>query len=131
MLTGGCYCGRVRYEVTGQTYNETICHCADCRRVVGAPAVAFLTVGREGMRWTGEPGARFSSTPGVVRQFCPACGTSLTWESDAKPEELDLTIASLDDPSLVPPKDHVFAGSRAPWDVIGDGLPTYTRGRTE
>ena len=27
MLTGGCFCGRVRYEAGGAPYNATVCHC--------------------------------------------------------------------------------------------------------
>jgi hypothetical protein len=41
MLTGGCYCGAVRYETDGEPFHETICHCADCRRIVGAASVAW------------------------------------------------------------------------------------------
>ncbi|MBV8914600.1 MAG: GFA family protein [Acetobacteraceae bacterium] len=129
MLTGGCFCGQVRYEADGTPYNETICHCADCRRVVGAHAVAFFTIKRAGVRWTGTPSS-FSSSPGITRRFCGTCSTSLTWESEEKPDELDVTIASLDDPSLVRPKDHVYAASRAAWDAICDGLPAYEHRRT-
>ena len=32
MLQGGCFCGRIRYEVTGTPFNETNCHCSICRR---------------------------------------------------------------------------------------------------
>jgi hypothetical protein len=30
MLTGGCFCRNVRYEVSGEIIDSTICHCADC-----------------------------------------------------------------------------------------------------
>jgi len=32
MLTGGCFCGRVRYEAGGVPFNRTNCHCSICRR---------------------------------------------------------------------------------------------------
>ena len=36
MLTGGCFCGRVRYEARGPAFNRTSCHCSICRRTSGA-----------------------------------------------------------------------------------------------
>src|SRR4051794_38791297 len=109
MLAGGCYCGQVRYESDGAPFNETLCHCTDCRRVVGAHVVAWFTVPRDSLRWTGTP-ASFQSSPGVTRRFCANCGTSLTWEGKA--DEVDLSIASLDEPGSVAPQDHVYGASR-------------------
>jgi hypothetical protein len=131
MLTGGCMCGQVRYEASGTPFHPTICHCADCRRAVGAHVVAWFSVPRASLRWTGTPPASFKSSAPVVRRFCAACGTSLTFEDDAHPDELDLTIASLDDPARVAPIDHVWAASRPGWDMICDGLPAYGRTRRE
>ena len=46
MLTGGCFCGRVRYEARGPAFNRTSCHCSICRRTSGAPFVAWFSVAR-------------------------------------------------------------------------------------
>jgi len=127
MLAGGCLCGAVRYQAAAAPFHETVCHCADCRRAVGAAAVAWFTVPASAFRWmTGTPAA-FQSSPGVVRRFCAACGTSLTYEG--APGEVDVTTCSLDDPAAVPPRDHTQTAARLPWDVIGDGLPAYPQGR--
>ena len=40
---GGCFCGAIRYRAEGAPSNSMICHCKTCRRVAGAPAVAWLT----------------------------------------------------------------------------------------
>ena len=129
MLSGGCFCGQVRYETDGVPFHETICHCSDCRRVVGAHVVAWFTVPRASLRWTGTP-ASFNSSPNVTRRFCANCGTSLTFEDEAHSGEVDVTIASLDDPSAISPKDHVYAASRPSWDLLCDGLPAYERKRS-
>jgi hypothetical protein len=47
------------------------------------------------------------------------------FQSTRFPEEIDVTICSLEDPELVRPKDHTFASSRLSWDVIDDGLPVF------
>jgi hypothetical protein len=41
MLTGGCFCGRVRYEARGPAFNRTSCHCSICRRTSCGTQLAF------------------------------------------------------------------------------------------
>jgi hypothetical protein len=136
MLTGGCSCGAVRYELDAAPSSSTLCHCVDCRRIVGAPAVAWLTVPATALRFVhGSPQAHRSSA-WAVRGFCGVCGTHLTYRHDGYPEEVDIVTCSLDDPAAVPPRDHTFAAQRLPWmrvdDMrVGDGLPVYPRSRGE
>ena len=35
-FTGGCRCGKVRFEARGRPYRVGICHCLDCRKHHGA-----------------------------------------------------------------------------------------------
>ena len=122
-LTVGCFCGQVRYEARGTPFHETLCHCVDCRRAAGAPTVAWFSVPSRDFRFTaGEPKA-YRSSARATRRFCPDCGTQLTFEGVASPDEIDVTTASLDDPNAVPPRDHTRVGSKLAWDVIADGLP--------
>ena len=125
MLKGGCLCGQVRYEADGAPFHPTICHCGTCRRAAGAPMVAWFSVPRSEYRLVaGEP-ARYASSPGVVRTFCPRCGTPLTFETEQFPDEVDVTMASLDDPEAVPPADHTRVATQLSWVRLDDGLPTY------
>ena len=124
-LQGGCFCGAVRYTVSGDIFNSTLCHCTDCRRISGAPALAWFSARRADFRFTkGEP-QRFASSEHVLRGFCPQCGTTLTFEDDRWPEELDIASASHTDPEQVPPGDHTFVRSRLSWMNMHDGLPEY------
>ena len=43
MLTGGCFCGAIRYEARGTPFDETNCHCSICRRTPGAPFVTWFS----------------------------------------------------------------------------------------
>jgi len=125
MLTGGCLCGAVRYETDGAPYNVSICHCGQCRRALGAAFGAFFSVPRTSLRWLGEAPRRFRSSAAAERGFCPHCGTSLTYEGQAKPEEIDLTIPSLDDPGALPPQDEIYAAFRLDWARLAAPLPTH------
>jgi hypothetical protein len=130
-LEGGCMCGAVRYAADGAPFHSTLCHCVDCRRASGAPALAWFSVRRDALRWTAGAPARHASSPGVERQFCGRCGTQLTWHSASVPDEIDVTTCSLDDPEAVAPADHTFYAQRVRWLHLADGLPHYPRLRSQ
>ena len=125
MLTGGCFCGFVRYEADAHPFHETVCHCASCRRMVGAAEVAWFSVPRAAFRLTAGAPSRFASSEGVERSFCPTCGTSLTYRSRDFPDEIDVTIASLDDPDAAPPRDHTQVADKLRWTRLPEDLPAY------
>jgi hypothetical protein len=128
MLTGGCLCGAIRYEVGGVPFNATLCHCADCRSVAGAPAVAWFSARPLDLRFVAGSPNTFDSSAGVRRGFCPACGTPLTYQSAA--DEIDITTCSLDHPEAVPPVDQTWTRQRLPWIPVGDGLPCFGASRS-
>ncbi|RVQ01757.1 GFA family protein, partial [Sinorhizobium meliloti] len=39
--TGGCLCGALKYEVSGEPLRVGLCHCADCRKESGSSFVTF------------------------------------------------------------------------------------------
>jgi hypothetical protein len=131
MLKGGCYCGRIRYEAAGTPFHETNCHCSICRRTAGAPYVTWFSVPRSQFRIVdGEP-TQFRSTAKAMRSFCPECGTQLTFEHEDFPNEIDVTTCSLDDPNVLPPKDHTWTSSKLRWVKLSDDLPAYQQSRQE
>jgi hypothetical protein len=87
--------------------------------------VAWFTVPRSAFRLVAGAPPRFASSDRATRTFCPRCGTSLTFESDAFPDEVDVTTASLDDPEAVPPRDHTRTATRLRWVRLADALPAY------
>jgi hypothetical protein len=130
MLQGGCFCGRVRYEVSGVPFHETSCHCSMCRRTAGAPFVAWFSVRRPEFRLLAIEPTRFRSSSKATRSFCPNCGTQLTFEDDNWPDEIDVTISSLDDPQVVAPRDQTWVSSKLAWISLDDGLPAFPQARS-
>ncbi len=130
MLTGGCKCGGVRYETGAAPFNPTLCHCLDCRRATGAPAVAWFSVRRGALRFTRGAPKRYASSARAERAFCPDCGTPLLYEGRDYPDDTDIATATLDDPEAVPPADHVWTRSRVSWLPIADGKPAYATTRS-
>ncbi|MGH7042189.1 MAG: GFA family protein [Acetobacteraceae bacterium] len=131
MLTGGCFCGRIRYEAHGTPFHATICHCPDCRRVAGAPFVAWFSLASSWLRFVSDVPKRFASSAKAVRSFCPDCGTPLTFQHEDSPGEIDVTACSLDDPGMVPPQDHVRTNGRVSWVHMNDGLREYAHARSD
>lgn len=124
-LAGGCHCGMLRYEITGPLVDETCCHCGICRGVTGAPCVAWATVARSQLVLvTGEP-ATYRSSPHATRSFCPRCGTQILFADDNLPDQVDVTLGSLDEPGAVPPRDHTWVSAKLPWVALGDELPAF------
>ena len=102
MYTGGCFCGAVQYEAAAPVINCTWCHCSMCRRLCGAPSVAWFSVARAQFRYVRGKPAAYHSSPGVTREFCGTCGTHMT-----------------------------FADNRLHWEPICDDLPRYRRTRRD
>jgi hypothetical protein len=120
-ITGGCYCGEVRFSMSPEVRVRTNCHCGNCRRAAGAQAVAWITVKWSQFQWVKGTPRRYKTETGAWRTFCDRCGTSLTYEHNKRPDEIDITIGSLDHPEDFPPTKDVYPEERLPWvDLIHD-----------
>lgn len=129
-IAGGCLCGAVRFAFEGTQNWVLNCHCETCRRATSSPMTTWVSVPLEGFSWQKGATAQFSSSPGVTRRFCGACGSPLSYESTNWPGEIHLYAVSFDDPNMVAPTAHVFHGERLDWFEVHDALPRYetTRG---
>ena len=126
-MQGGCFCGAVRYEISGRRWHATECHCTICRKTTGAPSVAWVTVLRENLRVLVGAPRSFRSSDHGTRSFCAACGTALTFASDLLPDEIDVTIASLDEPERIAPEDHTWVSSTQSIFELPQRLPQFSK----
>jgi hypothetical protein len=128
VISGGCLCGAVRYEASGQPYNVTHCHCVDCRRSAGAAFVTWASFRRSEFRFVrGEP--RVIAWANRVRSFCGACGASLTFMTSSETDEVDVTVCTFDDPEQIVPADHTWVEDRLCWIHLADRLPVHEQNR--
>ena len=123
--SGRCFCGQVRYELSGKPKAACHCHCESCRRAAGAPFVTWVSFDGDGLSLVSGTIAEYRSSPGVHRGHCAACGTTITYSWDKRPEEIDIALSSLDDPSGIEPEAHIWVEDKVPWLVINDDLPQY------
>jgi len=130
-MTGGCFCGAIRYQADVSPRRITHCHCAHCRRTSGAPFLTWVEFDPSQFRFIRGTPARYETRPRVTRQCCSHCGTQLTYQHADEPDVIDVTACSLDAPGEVTPEDHVWCDRMIPWIKLADGLPRYKRGRDD
>ena len=115
MIHGGCFCKKIRFTIEDGDYLVVNCHCTMCRKTSAAPFVTWIVVARNTFEYTcGEPKLLKSSARGS-RQFCPDCGTPLTFSEQDRPDNIDVTTGSLDQPDDFPPSKAVHEESKLAW----------------
>lgn len=128
MLTGGCQCGAIRYEIEGAVENHTLCHCRDCRRSAGTPMVGWIMVPEAQFRLVSGAPKTFASSADARRHFCGDCGTGIFYLNDAiLPGRVDVQSGTLDDPEAVPPTDQIQTAERLSWMATAHLLPAHLR----
>lgn len=124
-VTGGCFCGAVRYRAAGRPLDVAHCHCGICRRTTGAPFVTWATFLASAFRVTAGTPTVLRATPRARRTFCAACGTAVAFEEAARPHHIDVTVGSMDHPDGMVPRNHIWTGSALPWLHLDDDLPRH------
>lgn len=130
-ITGGCYCGAIRYECDGPPVEPGICHCRHCQRWTGSAFLAVAGFPLTGFRYTkGSPKANRSASI-VERCFCPDCGSSLhsrylvNLGDDhiaENPDYVLVSVGTLDNPEVVELEYHYGVESQLPWVHFDDDL---------
>lgn len=121
--TGGCLCGGVRYRLLQMPFGLVDCHCLDCRRASGAPYVTWGVVQRENFELLSGT-LRAVPHAGRIRSFAACCGTQILFEDAPQWPRLDVTIATLDDPTPFPPGRAIWIEDKLPWVLLDPSIPT-------
>ena len=114
-VTGHCYCGAVQYELGQAPSHTDICHCANCRRITGGQAVAWGIFPKAQFRYTKGQPKTYTSETRAVWSFCSECGTTLNYQSTDRPQDVDVVLVTLDDPTKYPPRGNSNTDEKLPW----------------
>lgn len=132
-LAGRCFCGAIRFTASAEPFQVSWCHCRDCRRQTGAPAVVWAGFRSDEVAFGGAPKRRHSSEH-VVRSFCADCGTPIGYEHDELAGEVYIHAGLFDEADRLVPDRHGYVTSKLFWMHLEDGLAAFdatTRERRE
>ena len=118
-LAGGCRCGALRYEVTGEPHFTIACHCKDCQKLSSSAfslgfvveEAQFEIVRGEAHEWvkegsSGKPSSSFT---------CPICAVWTHTKPQAEAGFVIVRPTTLDDPSWFRPLVELYTRSALPW----------------
>ncbi|CAD7926034.1 unnamed protein product [Amoebophrya sp. A120] len=114
-VTGGCYCGAVKFEARVFPPELQHCYCSVCRKFSGASFQTWAWVYNKHLRWIDEfKQLKFEKTSSEGgRHFCKLCGTTMTivYDDEAKSTTW-LAAGCYDDESLFE-REEQKCGSKA------------------
>jgi hypothetical protein len=129
VITGGCACGAVRYEVSEPFVSSNYCHCTRCQRRTGTASSAnartaegsFRIVQGEDMVAGWDPGGG-----GFEKCFCSNCGSALFSRNAQTGGEIGVRLGTVDGDPGIRPQKRQFTAYAAIWEPIpDDGLPRF------
>jgi hypothetical protein len=127
-MTGSCWCGGVRFEVTEPFIRLTFCHCTSCKRISGGVGTANGRARADTIRITEGRDLLTTYQPdeGTAKTFCSRCGSNLFGGGWPEAEEVSVRITAIDEGLEQTPEAHTYARSVAEWETLpDDGLPRF------
>src|SRR5262245_53761714 len=128
MARGACNCGAVEFEIDADLTGIYVCHCSICRRSTGSNGIAVVVVRNDRFRWSkGEEHIAGWKKPGTEWEtwFCRNCGSRVPGKNDPTRRFVPAgTITEGGEALRV--IHHIWVGSKAVWDEIGDEGKQHT-----
>lgn len=124
-IKGGCLCGKVRYEISGQLFGADNCHCSMCRRQHGAAFASYAALNPDDFKWISGKNLvkTYEIEGGDGWCFCTECGSTLAGTRKGKVNTI--TLGTVEGDPVIRPECHIFVGSKANWHEINDDLPQF------
>jgi len=130
-LTGGCMCGAVRYESTGDPGMSGHCYCRDCQYSSGGSNSSGMFVPKAGFKLTKGQLKHYEVTADsgkkLSRGFCSNCGSPLISVLESIPDQIEIRVGSLDDPNQFKPAFNIYMASAPKWAPVAPELPKFQK----
>ena len=119
-----CSCGQLTVEVEGDPVRISICHCLACQRRTGS-VFGFQARWREERVEIAGRSTEYKrisdAGEGRTFYFCPDCGATVFWRTEAAPG-IAVPVGAFADPSFPPPRVSVWESRRHQWLSLPAGI---------
>ena len=136
--TGGCQCGSIRYQLTGEATMLYACHCHDCQKQSCSAFGMSLILARADLRLLkgGEMLRSWDTRgdDGEIKRcyFCPDCGSRIYHGSDREEDDISIKAGSLDDTAGLRPVAHIWLQSAQSWiEIDAEDYACFSREPTD
>jgi hypothetical protein len=126
VVTGGCLCKAVRYEIAAEPIAARTCWCRLCQYIGAGSATVNAAFQKSAITISGEVrDYRSVADSGSVmhRSFCPVCGTHLFSEAEPRPHLIFVRAGTLDDPEIARPVATIWAAEAPSWACFDESIP--------
>ena len=127
-IKGGCLCGAVTYEISGEPMFVGHCACENCQKATGGghssiaafPEPAVTAQGAltsfEGKGDSGQP---------TTYQFCPKCGSRLFTRASVMPGVVMVTLGTMEAGADLQPSMLIYGKRRRAWDHVDPAIAVF------
>jgi hypothetical protein len=116
-IDGACHCGAIRFVARVSPQLVSICHCADCQTMYGAPYRVNVPVLHANLDLRGDP-TRYvkigSSGDRVTTTFCGVCGSPIFSSKDGG-DYVNLRLGVVAQRAALAPQRQGFCSAALPW----------------
>ena len=129
-ITGGCYCGAVRYEMNGDPQASLQCHCRECQYISGGFPAALLLVSLDSFQLSSGEMKQFRRPDlehPVTRHFCENCGTGVASETPNRPGSIVIKAGTFDDPSAFNPAVAIYTCDKQDYHHIPEDMTSFDK----
>ena len=129
MLTGECFCGKAKYEITGPLIDPLSCHCSRCRKAFNAQSSNYARVDAKHFQWVAGENTLTSyvGEQGFGLLFCGTCGSTLCGVFDGIVH--GVVLGCLNEEPELEEIHHIFVDSKASWEVMPSDVTKFSAGR--
>ena len=128
-ITGGCLCGRIRYEVSQPVRSIIACHCKNCQKASGAGASHNALVPKSAVTITAGQPKLFADTAQsgniLKRYFCGDCGSPIYSQRANAPDMMVLKVGTLDVPGDMKLAMNIWTNSARPWLYVDRAIDCH------
>jgi hypothetical protein len=123
---GECYCGDIRYRISGEPIIQLFCFCEECRSITGTDGYhsGYMVKESDFQLIRGTPAAHEElSKEGrtIKRHYCRKCGSDLWAQTDLG--LLSVSAGTFDDPTIFHSTKKVFVHDAPDWARVPNIRP--------